>query len=373
MTFTWPLALLSLLTVPALIGAHLLQRRRKRKVALRYSSVALIRAAMPTKSRWRRLLPMVLFLLGLTGLGVASARPQASVKVPLGRTSIILALDVSRSMCATDIEPNRLAVAQDAARTFVKSQPSGTRIGIVAFAGFAELIVPPTTNKGDLVTAIDGLTTARGTVIGAAELKALDAIAAINPDVAPIAADVGTAAATPSGATPSGATPTAPGAKPSGSYVPDIVVLLTDGANTRGIDPVEAAQQAVDRHVRVYTIGFGTTNPTQMVCSAEQLGSDGIDDGGFGGAVFPPSGGGGFGGAGQYLVIDEPTLQQVADMTGGAYFRAQDANQLKTVFAKLPKQIVLQSRNVEISAAFAAFGALMVGAGAVLSLFWNRT
>ena len=370
MTFTWPLALLSLLAIPALIGAYLLQRRRKRKVAVRYSSVALLRAAMPTKSRWRRLLPMILFLLGLAGLGVASARPQASVTVPLGRTSIILALDVSRSMCATDVEPNRLAVAQDAARTFVKSQPSGTRIGIVAFAGFAELIVPPTTNKGDLVAAIDGLTTARGTVIGAAELKSLDAIAAINPEVAPIGADVGTAAG---GASSSSPSTTAPGGKPSGSYVPDIVVLLTDGANTRGIDPVEAAKQAVDRHVRVYTIGFGTTNPTQMVCSAEQLGSDGIDDGGFGGAVFPPSGaGGGFGGAGQYLVIDEPTLQQVADMTGGAYFRAQDADQLKTVFAKLPKQVVLQSRNVEISAGFAALGALLVGAAAVLSLLWNR-
>lgn len=369
MTFTWPLALLLLLTVPALIGAYLLQRRRKRKVAVRYSSVALIRAAMPTKSRWRRLLPMILFLLGLAGLGVASARPQASVKVPLGRTSIILALDVSRSMCATDVEPNRLAVAQEAARTFVKSQPAGTRIGIVAFAGFAELIVPPTTNKGDLVSAIDGLTTARGTVIGVAELKSLDAIAAINPDVAPIGADVGTNAGT-----PSAAAPTAPGGKPSGSYVPDIVVLLTDGANTRGIDPIEAAKQAVDRHVRVYTIGFGTTNPTQMVCTAEQLGSDGIDDGGYGGGFPPPgAGGSGFGGAGQYLVIDEPTLQQVADMTGGAYYRAEDANQLKTVFAKLPKQVVLQSRDVEISAAFAAFGALLVGAGAVLSLLWNRT
>lgn len=375
MSFTWPLALLSLLAVPALVGAYLLQRRRKRRVAVRYSSVALIRAAMPTRSRWRRLLPMVLFLAGIAGLGVASARPQASMKVPLGRTSIILALDVSRSMCATDVEPNRMAVAQDAARTFVKSQPSGTRIGIVAFAGFAELVVPPTTKKGDLLAAIDGLTTARGTVIGAAELKALDAIAAINPDVAPVGAEVGTGAAADGSPAPStGAAPSGPGVK---GYIPDIVVLLTDGANTRGIDPVEAAQQAVDRRVRIYTIGFGTTTPTQMVCTAAQLGSDAFDDGGFGGggggAFPPPVGGAGFGGASQYLVIDEPTLKEVAKMTGGAYYRAQDANQLKGVFAKLPKQVVLQSRKVEISAAFAAFGALLVAAGAVLSLRWNRT
>ena len=279
MSFTWPLALLSLLAVPALVGAYLLQRRRKRRVAVRYSSVALIRAAMPTRSRWRRLLPMVLFLAGIAGLGVASARPQASMKVPLGRTSIILALDVSRSMCATDVEPNRMAVAQDAARTFVKSQPSGTRIGIVAFAGFAELVVPPTTRKGDLLAAIDGLTTARGTVIGAAELKALDAIAAINPDVAPVGAEVGTGAAADGSPTPSTGAPSGPGVK---GYIPDIVVLLTDGANTRGIDPVEAAQQAVDRRVRIYTIGFGTMTPTQMVCTAAQLGSDAFDDGGFG-------------------------------------------------------------------------------------------
>ena len=380
MSFTWPLALLSLLAVPTLVGAYLLQRRRKRKVAVRYSSVALIRAAMPTRSRWRRLLPMMLFLAGIAGLGVASARPQASMKVPLGRTSIILALDVSRSMCATDVEPNRMTVAQDAARTFVKSQPSGTRIGIVAFAGFAELVVPPTTRKSDLIAAIDGLTTARGTVIGAAELKALDAIAAINPDVAPVGADVGTGGTvgtvgTADGsAVPATGAPSGPGAK---GYIPDIVVLLTDGANTRGIDPVEAAQQAVDRRVRIYTIGFGTTTPTQMVCTAAQLGSDAFDDGGFGGAggggAFPPPASGGFGGASQYLVIDEPTLQEVAKMTGGAYYRAQDANQLKGVFAKLPKQVVLQSRKVEISAAFAAFGALLVGAGAVLSLRWNRT
>ena len=381
MSFTWPLALLSLLAVPALVGGYLLQRRRKRRVAVRYSSVALIRAAMPTRSPWRRLLPMALFLAGIAGLGVASARPQASMKVPLGRTSIILALDVSRSMCATDVEPNRMTVAQDAARTFVKSQPSGTRIGIVAFAGFAELVVPPTTKKRDLIAAIDGLTTARGTVIGAAELKALDAIAAINPDVAPVGADVGTGGTAGVDGAPDGSpapttgAPFTPGAK---GYIPDIVVLLTDGANTRGIDPVEAAQQAVDRRVRIYTIGFGTMTPTQMVCTAAQLGSDAFDDGGFGGAggggAFPPPvAGGGFGGASQYLVIDEPTLQEVAKMTGGAYYRAQDANQLKGVFAKLPKQVVLQSRKVEISAAFAAFGALLVGAGAVLSLRWNRT
>ena len=130
-------------------------------------------------------MPVALFLASLAALALATARPAESIEVPLGRTSIILALDVSRSMCATDVEPNRLAVAQEAARTFVEDQVAGTRIGIVAFAGFAELIVPPTTDKDDLTDAIDNLTTSRGTVIGAATMKAVDAIAAVNPDVAP--------------------------------------------------------------------------------------------------------------------------------------------------------------------------------------------
>src|SRR5262249_6429888 len=161
-----------LLIVPLLLAGYLWQLRRKRKQAVRFSDVALVRAAIPARSRWRRHVPVALFLVSITGLAVATARPQVSVKVPLRRTSVILALDVSRSMCATDVQPNRLAVAQEAARSFVKDQVSGTRIGLVAFAGFAELIVPPTTDKQKLTSAIDNLTTARGTVIGAATLKA---------------------------------------------------------------------------------------------------------------------------------------------------------------------------------------------------------
>ena len=367
MSFTWPLALLLLMAVPMLVAAYVWQLRRKRRMAVRFSSVALIRAAMPAHARWRRHLPVALFLLGLSGIAVASARPQASVKVPLGRTSIILALDVSRSMCATDVAPNRLAVAQDAARAFVKDQADGTRIGLVAFAGFAELTVPPTTDKKALIAAIDGLTTARGTVIGAATLKAVDAIAAVNPDVVPVGADLPAAA---------------DGAPVAGGYVPDIVVLLTDGANTRGIEPVDAAKEAALRHVRVYTIGFGTTNPTEMVCTAEQLGSAAFADDAFGGGGagggfpaggFPQGAFPGGGGGGRYLVIDEPTLQEVAKITGGSYYRAEDADQLRSVFTQLPKQVELQSRRVELSAAFAALGALLAGAGMVLSLRWNRT
>ena len=192
--------------------------------------------------------------------------------VPYARTSVILALDVSRSMCSSDIRPNRLAVAQDAARTFVENQPKGVRMGLVVFSGFAELTVPPTTDRKALAAAIDGLTTGHGTAIGSAMLKGLDAIAEVNPGVRP----VGDAPET---------EPAPAGAKPgTNGFVPDIVVLLTDGANNRGIEPLDAVPYAVERRVRVYPIGFGTTNPAPPACTREQLGGD-VFDGGFGGGA----------------------------------------------------------------------------------------
>lgn len=361
MSFTWPLALCMIAVIPLVLGLEYLQRRRRKKRAVRFSNVALVRAALGNNNRRRRL-PLVLFLSAIAALSIATARPTVSVDVPISRTSIVLALDVSRSMCATDVEPNRLSVAQDAARDFIENQPEGARIGIVAFAGFAELIVPPTTDTETLLAAIDGLTTARGTVIGAATLKAIDAIAAVNPDVAPVDSAASTASISPS--TPPS---TGPG---QGDYVPDVVVLLTDGANTRGIDPIEAAEIAADRAVRVYTIGFGTTAPTAMVCTREQLGADALSDDGFGGG--PPFGGAGGGGR-QFLVIDEPTLRSVADITGGAFYRAESADQLREVFAELPSQIEVQTEQREIGAIFAAIGAALATAAIVLSLLWNRS
>src|SRR5438067_4205355 len=149
--------------------------RRRRREALTYSSLALLRMAIPARSRWQRHLPVATLLGSLAVLGVSAARPQLSADVPIGRTSIILALDVSRSMCSTDLSPNRLAAAQKAARGFVDTQPPGTRTGLVVFSGFAQLAVPPTRDRQQLERAIDGLGTARGTAIGAAMLKSLDA------------------------------------------------------------------------------------------------------------------------------------------------------------------------------------------------------
>jgi Ca-activated chloride channel homolog len=376
MSFATPFALLALVIVPLLVAGYLWQLRRKRKNAVRYSSVALIRQAMPKRSQWHRHVPPALFLVAIAALMFGAARPRISENVSLNKTSIILTLDVSGSMCATDVAPNRLTAAQNAAKEFIEHQVAGTRIGIIAFSNFAQLVVPPTRDKGELTRAIDGLTTSRGTVIGAATLQAIDAIASVDPNVAPVDADV-QAQATEGGRDPGGngdATPpdTTPAPVPAQGYVPDIVVLLTDGANTRGISPIDAAKQAAARRVRVYTIGFGTDQPTSLVCSAAQLGAGGFD-GGPGGGPNGGQGNGGFGGRRNFLERDETTLKAVAAATGGTYHAAEDADQLRDVFAKLPSDIQNQHEEHEITVWFVVAGALLVFGALGLSLRWNRT
>jgi Ca-activated chloride channel family protein len=357
MNFLWPWFLLLLTLIPLLIALYIWILRRKRKFAVRYSSLSLIREALPKRSRWRRHLPFVLFLLGFACLVTAVARPVAEVEVPLSRTTIILALDISRSMCATDVSPNRLTVAQDAALAFIEDQADDTRIGIVAFAGLAEIIVPPTNDKEALKEAIENISTSLGTAIGSATLKSIDAIAEVNEAVASSGLNL--------------RSEVDENPQEEEFYQPDIIVLLTDGANSRGPLPLDAAQQAADRRVRVYTIGFGTINPEQLVCTPEQLGGDAFREGfrgGFGGF------GGGFGGGGfrRYLVLDESTLRGVADMTGGSYYRAEDAQQLYEVFLDLPNEIVLQKDRLEISVIFSIFGAFFASLAVALSTLWHR-
>lgn len=356
MSFAWPLALLSLIVAPALLGAYWWMQRRRRKQAVRYSSVALLRSVLPRRNRWQRHLPVALLLTSLVALAVASGRPHVVRDVPHARTSVVLAMDVSGSMCATDVRPNRLAVAQKAARQYVEDQPKGVRMGLVVFSGFAELSVPPTTDRKVLAAAIESLTIGRGTAIGAAMLKALDAIAEANPAVAPVGDAPETAAA------PAEAEPGANG------YMPHIVVLLTDGASNRGIEPLNAVPYAVERGVRVYTIGFGTRYPAGRSCSRAQLGGRVFEPRGFGG------GGGGFGGGrwgGGWLGADIPTLQAIAKQTGGTYHGAKDADQLRDVFSDLTKNVATQRQPTEITWILAAFGALLATAAIAASIRWS--
>ena len=351
MSLLWPGFLYLLLLIPLALGVYIWSLRRRRRFAVRYSSLSLMREAAAQQSWLRKHLPFLLFLLALAGLVFALGRPVATVIVPSNQATVILAVDVSRSMCSTDIPPNRLIVAKEAAQSFVESNTSGRKVGIVAFAGFAELIQPPTTELRLLENAIDSLVPARRTAIGSAILRSLDAIAEVDERVAP------------SELSQSSEPASNPPAVAEGEYLPHIIVLLTDGASNAGPLPMTAAEQAVERGVRVYTIGFGTTrNTSPMNCGDE-------DPFGFG-QGFGFGGGAGFGG-GFRREIDEETLKQVADMTGGEYYLATSAGELQEVFENLPTYVIATRETIEISVFFTAFAALTAILAMVLAVRWH--
>ena len=357
MNLLWPTVLLLLALIPLLIGLYVWMLRRRRRFTVRYSSLSLVRAALPRYSYVRRHLPFALFLLALASLVIGLGRPVSVVNVPAGEATIMLAMDVSRSLCSTDIAPNRLVAATEAALSFIQGQPSSTVIGIVGFAGFAELIHPPTGDQEVLEDVVVSLTTGRRTAIGSGILESLDAIAEFDQSIAPTVRDP--------------RTEVAPTPMPSGAYVPSIIVLLTDGASNAGPEPLEAAQQAVDRGVRVYTIGFGTAQGGSMNCGQQYLGGNQFGDGQMSGW----GGGWGSGGdpqnSGFRRGIDEETLQAVSDMTGGEYYAAESAEELHAVFAGLPTSLITRAEITEISFIFVALGALLALLAIGLSLRWN--
>ena len=343
-----------------LLAAYLWWLRRGRRSTTTFSSLGLLREAASGQKPWRRHVPVLLICLALVVLGVGAARPTVVMTVPSNDATVILALDVSGSMCNTDVDPNRLAAAQTAVRNFLKAQKgSGTKFGLVIFSSQAQLAVAPTTDTDVLLKAIDGLTTGRGTVIGSAILTAVDDIAEIAPNVTPT--DSSSATDTPTTAV----TPAAP--------VPEIVVLLTDGANTRGITPQQAAVQAAERGVRVYPIGFGTTSPKSMACTASQVSNGGFGGGGFGGGPGGGGGGGGgFGGGGAgALVADEGALKTVAQITGGEYFSAASSDQLNKVLDGVRSRLGTVTQEVDLSAFPAVLGSLLLLGAALVTLRKN--
>ena len=345
MNVLWPGFLPLLLVVPLLVAAYIWSLRRRR-VALRYSSLLLVRAALPRHSRLRRPLPFALLLLALTSMIIALVRPVRLVSVPGGQATIMLAMDVSGSMRQNDIQPSRLQAAKAAAISFIERQQGATRLGMVAFAGYAELVQPPTSDQEALQMAVESLTMARGTAIGSGILEALDAIAEIDSSVAPSVSGTGPA--------PEGQPPPLP----KGAYVPHIIVVLTDGVATTGTPPLEAAQQAADRGVRVYTIGFGTENGSE----------------GFGGQQFGDNQQGG--GDQQFgrrfrRGIDETTMREIAAMTGGEYYAASSAGELLSVFENLPTSTIMRTEVMEISVVFVAIAALFGVIAMGLGLRWH--
>ena len=366
MNFLWPGFLLLLALLPLLVLAYVWGLRRRRRAGVRYSSLSLVRDALPRSSFLRRHLPFGLFVLSLLGLIVALSRPAVILAVPSNQATIILAIDVSGSMCSTDIPPTRIQAAEAAASQFIQQQASSTQIGIVAFSGFGEVVQAPTSDQAALLSALQSLTTGRRTAIGSGILTSIDAIAEIDKAVAP-----SHTAGTPG---------VDPAPVPKGDYAPDIVVVLTDGVSNTGPTPLDAAQQAADRGVRVFTIGFGTADGGAFgaACAQQFIGREpGQGGGGFGGGGGGGGlGGGGFGGGapgggGFRRGIDEATLQQVADLTGGTYYPAESAGQLESVIQSLPTSLITKHEVAEVEVGFMAAGLLLAALAFLLSRAWR--
>ena len=337
MTFAWPEMLWLMLVLPLLLAAYLLVLRRKKKLALRYASLAIVRDAMGVGQRIKRHIPPLLFFVALAAMLLALARPQATVTLPTQHETVILAMDISGSMRATDVEPNRLVAAQNAAKQFVAEQPENVRIGVVAFAGTATVAQAPTRNREDVVAAIDRFQLQRATAIGSAIIVSL---ATIFPEAG---IDVGALTYGPEpGKKGEKSASSAVKPVPPGSYASAVIILLTDGQRTTGPDSIQAAKMAAERGVRIYTVGVGTPE----------------------GKII------GFEGWSMRVRLDEETLKSVADITRGEYFYAGNAVDLKKVYQALNAKLVLERKKTEVTALFAGLAALFAVVSAALSLAW---
>ncbi len=331
-----------LLIVPALVAGYFYILRRKQKSALRYASLSMVKEAMGAGQRLRRHLPPLLFLVALTAMILAIARPAAVVTLPTQHRTIILAMDVSGSMRATDVQPTRLAASQAAAKAFVADQPSNVRIGVVSFAGTAAVVQMPTQNREDIIAAIDRFQLQRATAIGSGIIVSL---ATIFPDAGIDVSSLIYGRNAPRGVPLDQSNKSEkPAFKPvpPGSYSSAAIILLTDGQRTTGPDSLEAAKMAAERGVRIFTVGFGTK----------------------GGETI------GFEGWSMRVRLDEETLKSIASLTRGEYFYAGTANDLKKVYESLNARFLLEKKDMEISALFAAAAAVTALVSALLSLLW---
>jgi Ca-activated chloride channel homolog len=324
MGFLAPELLWLLLGMPAIVLLYLFVLKKRKQAALRYANLEIVKAAVGKGHWWRRHVPPAILLAALGAMLFATARPTALITLPSHHETVILAMDVSGSMRANDVEPSRLEAAQAAARAFIAQQPRSTRIGVVAFGGSAALVQPPTSNRHDLRAAIDHLQLQHATAVGSGILVSLKALFP-QEDF-----DVKKKSATP--------------AKP-GSYAAGAIILLTDGQTTAGPDPVDAARLAAERGVRIFTVGVGTEN-------GQILNGDGWS---------------------MRVRLDEEPLKAIADLTRAEYFYAGNAPDLKKVYETLRAKLVMEKKETEITALFSAIAAAAVLLSASLSLLWfNR-
>ena len=336
-TFIWPDMLWGLMAVPLLVLLYVWLLRRRKKTTLRYANLGLVKQAMGKGLAWRRHLPPVLLLTALAALLTAAGRPAAVISLPSQQETIVLAMDVSGSMRATDVLPDRITAAKEAAKAFVADLPRNVRIAVVQFAGTAAVVQAPTLSRDDVVAAIDRFQLQRGTAIGSGIVLSL---ATLFPDAGIDLSQI-------TGQRPM---PPAAGEKPKpefvpvppGSYASGAIILLTDGQRTTGPDPLEAAKMSADHGVRIYTVGVGTKDGETI----------------------------GFEGWSMRVRLDEETLKSIANITRADYFYAGTAADLKKVYQGLSTRLIVEKKETEISALFAAAGALLVVLAAGLSVWW---
>ncbi|MBY0437807.1 MAG: VWA domain-containing protein [Burkholderiales bacterium] len=356
MRFLWPDLLWLMLLVPVLAGAYIYALRRRRRSAVRYASLSLVRGALGPGQKVRRHLPPALLLAGLALALFAIARPMATITLPSEYTTLVLAIDVSRSMRAADVAPDRITAAQEAAKAFIESLPRKVRLGIATFAGTAAVVQVPTENREDLVAAIDRFELQRGTATGSGLLVALsilfpddgiDLESAVFGSGFSRSSRGGTEGGSASGGMSidkkAAAEPRAPKRPmPVGSYKSGAIILMSDGRRTTGPDPVEAAKRAAERGVKVHTVAFGSKDGAPISV---------------GGWSF-------------YAMVDEEALKQVAKITGGQFFQATSGDELKKIYENLGTEFALERRDTEVSALFAAVALLLLVLAGMLSVLW---
>jgi Ca-activated chloride channel family protein len=338
MRFIWPGMLWLLLLLPLLVGLYFWLLARKRRTTVRLASVAVAKLALGKGPGWRRHVPPLLMLLGLAAALLAVSRPTATITLPLQERTIMLAMDVSGSMRAEDVKPNRLVASQEAAKAFIQNLPREVKVGIVSFAGTAAVVQAPTTSHDDALAAIERFQLQRGTATGSGIILSL---ATLFPDHGIEIQHVTGQRNFPG--QPIGEKKENPFTPvPAGSYNSAAIIMLTDGQRTTGPDPLDAAKMAAERGIRVYTVGIGTT-------SGETIGFDGWS---------------------MRVRLDEETLKNVSVLTQGEYFYAGTAEDLKKVYENLSSRMVVERKETEISALFAGLAALLVALAAGLSVWW---
>jgi Ca-activated chloride channel family protein len=319
MSFAWPIALAGLVVVGLALIAYLVAQRRRRRYVVRFTNLDLLENVVADSPRWRRHIPATLTLLALTALVVGLARPQVAVAVPREEATVILAMDSSGSMTATDVQPDRMTAAREAASSFVDGLPDGFRVGVVSFSNEADVIVPPTDDRDEAVRGLSALRADNGTALGDAIARSVDlGVTSLDQQLA------------------------------AGSEeTPVVVLVLSDGANTTGdYEPLEAAQKAVDAGVPVYTVALGTDA----------------------GTVEGPDG---YGGTRTIRVPPDPeTLARVAELTGGTFFEAADGDALRSVYDEIGSQVGVEHEQRELTVVFTAAGAALLLLGGALSTLW---